>query len=124
MSCKVLCLNGPMEILIPEPRVPKKNHSLVWAAVLCVPTLIVWAMIGLEWSGVSRAVGDALTAVPTVVLAAITLGCPLAAAVIGAVGVVHGVRAGRAVDRRQLAFAVTGFLLAAVTASAALVRGS
>ena len=113
-----------MEILIPEPRVPKKDHSLVWAAVLCAPTLIVWAMIGLEWSGVSRAVGDALTAVPTVVLAAITLGCPLAAAVIGAVGVVHGVRAGRAVDRRQLAFAVTGFLLAAVTASAALVRGS
>lgn len=113
-----------MEILIPEPRVPRRNRSLLWAAVLCVPSLVVWAMVGLEWSGVSRAVGEALTSVPSLLLAAITLGCPLAAGVISSVGLVHGMRAGQAVDRRQLALAVAGFLIAAVTASAALVRGS
>lgn len=113
-----------MEILIPEPRTPKRSRFPVWAAALCVPSLVVWAMVGLEWSGVSRAVGESLASVPAVLLAVITLGCPLAAGLIGAVGMVHDARAGRGVDRRQLAFAVTGFLLAAVTASAALVRGS
>lgn len=113
-----------MEILIPEPRVPKRSRSLVWAAALCAPSLIVWAAVGLEWSGMSRAVGEALASVPSVLLAVITLGCPLAAGIIGAVGAVHGMRAGQAVDRHQLALAVAGFLIAAVTASAALVRGS
>jgi hypothetical protein len=113
-----------MEILIPEPRVPRRNRSLLWAVALCVPSLVVWAMVGLEWSGVSRAVGEALGSVPGVLLAAITLGGPLAAGVISSVGVVHGIRAGQSLDRRQVALAAAAFLIAAVTASAAIVRGS
>jgi hypothetical protein len=113
-----------MEILIPEPRRPARRGSWLWAAALCVPPLAVWALIGLEVSGVSRAVGDALASMPTILLAVIALGCPLAAGVISSIAVARDRRAGLTVDRRQLALAVAGFVLAAVTASAAWARGS
>jgi hypothetical protein len=111
-----------MEILIPPPRVAKRSSSWLWAAALCVPSLIAWGMVGLEWSGVSQAMGDALSEVPRLVLAVITLGCPLAAGLMGSIAVVRDARAGQGVDRRQVAVAVAGFLIAAVTASAALAR--
>ena len=113
-----------MEILIPEPRTPQRHRTWVWAAVLCAPPVLAWALIGVELTGVSRAVGNALASVPTLALAVIMLGCPLAAALVAAGAVVHEIRAGQSIDRRQLALAVTGLVLAALTASAALARGS
>jgi len=112
-----------MEILIPEPRTPRRSRTWIWAAALCAPPLIAWALIGVELTGVSRAVGDALDAVPTLVLAVIMLGSPLIAAIVAATAVVHEMRAGGTVDRRQVALAVAGLVLAALTASAAWARG-
>jgi hypothetical protein len=106
-----------MEILIPEPRKPARRHPWAWAAALCLPPLAVWALIGLEVSGVSRALGESMASVPTPFLATIALGCPLAAGVISSIAVVRDRRAGLAADRRQLALAVAGFLLAAVSAA-------
>lgn len=113
-----------MEILIPEPRKPARRRPWVWAAALCLPPLAVWALIGLEVSGVSRALGDSMASMPAPLLATISLGCPLAAGLISSIGVVRDRRAGLTPDRRQLALAVAGFVLAAVTASAAWARGS
>ena len=106
-----------MEILIPEPRKPVRRRSWMWAAGLCLPPLAVWALVGLEVSGVSRALGESLAAVPSPLLATIALGCPLAAGVISSIGVVRDHRAGLSADRRQLALAVAGFVLAAVSAA-------
>jgi len=114
-----------MEILIPEAR-PRKPVARAWmaAAALCVPSLLAWALIGLDLSGVWRALGDLLAAVPPPIQAAVMIGCPAAAALIGGVSAVRRARSGEAADRRLLALTVTGFLLAVVTASAAWVRAS
>lgn len=106
-----------MEILIPEPRKPARRRSWIWAGALCLPPLAVWAMVGLEVSGVSRALGESLAAVPSPLLATVALGCPLAAGVISSIAVVRSRRAGLAPDRRELALAVAGFVLAAITAA-------
>jgi hypothetical protein len=112
-----------MELLIPAAR-PKRPTPYAWvpAALLCVPPLVAWALIGLDLSGIWRAIGFSLAMVPPAVQAAVMLVCPAAAALIGVVSVVRRARSGLPSDRRLLALTVAGFLLVAVTASAAWAR--
>jgi hypothetical protein len=114
---------GVMEILFPHPRPPRPPR--VWLpAVLCVPPLVAWALIGLDASGLWRAIDAVLASVPPAVEVGTMLLSPLAAAAVGGVAVVQALRAGEAMDRRVVALTVTAILLVTVTASAALLRAS
>jgi len=112
-----------MEILIPEPRTPPARRSWIPAALLCVPPLLAWALIALDMSGVWRTLGTTLIEVPASVQAAIMLGSPAAAALIGGIALRRRIQAGEPLDRRLLALAATGAILVLVTASAAWATG-
>lgn len=113
-----------MEILFPEPRTPKPNRAWIPAALLCVPPLAAWALIGLDASGLWRAIEAVRAGVPPTVEAGTMLLSPLAAAAIGGVAVVRALRAGEPMNPRLLALTVTAILLVTVTASAALLRAT
>jgi len=102
-----------MELLFPEPRTPKRNHSWIVAACLCVPALVAWAAIGLDWSGLWWSADAILHDVPALAQAVVMLLSPLAAVVIGVIGLARGFRGGGAVDRRLVALTVVGVVLAA-----------
>jgi hypothetical protein len=105
-----------MELLFPESRAPKRAHSWIVAACLCLPPLLAWAAIGLDWSGIWWSADTMLHDVPALAQAAVMLLSPLAAVVIGVVGLARGSRAGATLDRRLVALTVVGAVL---TASAA-----
>ncbi len=113
-----------MEILFPEPREPKRTRSWMLVALLCVPSLLAWAVIGLDWSGLWRTADPLLHNAPTLARAAVMLASPLAAAVIGVIGMARRSRAGGTVDPRLIAVTVVGAVLAVVTASAAWLHAS
>jgi len=113
-----------MEILIPEPRTPPARRSWIPAAILCVPPLLAWALIALDLTGAWRTLGATLIEIPPAVQAAVMLGSPAAAALIGGLALRRRMQAGQPLDRRLLALAATGAILVLVTASAAWATGS
>jgi purine-cytosine permease-like protein len=113
-----------MEILFPEPRTPKRHRSWMVVALLCVPSLLAWAVIGLDWSGLWRTADPLLHNAPTLARAAVMLASPLAAVAIGVVGLARRSRAGETFDPRLFAVTVVGVVLAVVTASAAWLHAS
>ena len=102
-----------MELLFPERRTPKRNHSWIVAAGLCIPPLLAWAAIGLDWSGLWWSADATLHDVPSLAQAAVMLLSPLAAVMIGVIGLARGFRGGGALDRRLVALTVVGVVLAA-----------
>ncbi|MDH4044508.1 MAG: hypothetical protein OEY20_06795 [Gemmatimonadota bacterium] len=104
---------------MPEPRNPKPDRAWIPAALLCVPPLVAWALIGLDASGLWRTVDAILAGVPPAVEAGTMLLSPVAAAALGGVAVVRALRAGEPLNRRLIALTITAIVLVTVTASAA-----
>jgi hypothetical protein len=92
-------------------------------ALLCVPSLLAWAIIGLDWSGLWRTADPLLHNAPPLARAAVMLASPLVAAAIGAIGVARRSRAGQTLDLRLVTVTVVGVVLAVAT-SAAWLRAS